>query len=79
MSEPRAGVTEGLEKEKTKATPNGATPAVEVAKSGSPTHVAIPIEVWKATLDTLSTLPYAQVEQLIPAIRTGAPITLTGE
>lgn len=58
----------------------GAIPALNGAQGqGQPTHIAIPIEVWKVALDTLSTLPYAQVEQLIPAIRGGAPMTLTGE
>lgn len=75
MTGPREGVTEGLEPGKD----NGAAPAAVMAGQGQPTHVAIPIEVWKVALDTLSTLPYAQVEQLIPAIRQGAPMTLTGE
>jgi hypothetical protein len=47
--------------------------------AGNPTHIAIDIAVWKAALDVLGTLPYSQVEQLIPAIRNGSPMNLTEE
>jgi hypothetical protein len=46
---------------------------------GNPTHIAIDIAVWKATLDVLGTLPYSQVEGLIPAIRNGQPMNLAEE
>jgi hypothetical protein len=49
------------------------------AMPGNPTHIAIDIAVWKAALDVLGTLPYSQVEQLIPAIRNGSPMNLTEE
>jgi hypothetical protein len=50
-----------------------------VAMPGNPTHMAIDIVVWKAVLDVLGTLPYSQVEQLIPAIRGGTPMNLGTE
>jgi hypothetical protein len=58
-------------------TPNG-DPG-QVSGIGNPTHIAIDMSVWKAALDVLGTLPYQQVEQLIPAIRGGTPITLGTE
>ena len=54
--------------------PNG-----DPGATGSPTHIAIDIAVWKATLDVLGTLPFSQVEQLIPAIRGGTPMNLGTE
>lgn len=59
------------------AAPNG-DPG-QVSGPGAPTHIAIDMVVWKATLDILGTLPYQQVEQLIPAIRGGTPMTLGTE
>jgi hypothetical protein len=47
-----------------------------IAGIGNPTHIAIEMVVWKAALDILGTLPYSQVEQLIPAIRGGTPMNL---
>jgi hypothetical protein len=51
----------------------------QVAGIGNPTHIAIDIAVWKAVLDVLGTLPFSQVEQLIPAIRGGQPMNLGTE
>jgi hypothetical protein len=51
----------------------------QVAGMGSPTHIAIEMAVWKAALDVLGTLPFSQVEQLIPAIRGGTPMNLGTE
>jgi hypothetical protein len=42
------------------------------------THVAVPIEVWKAAIDALSTMPYSQVDRLVPALQAGKPISLLG-
>ncbi len=51
----------------------------KMAGGGTPTHVAIDLATWKAALDILGTLPYSQVEQIIPAIRGGQPINLGEE
>jgi hypothetical protein len=67
MTDPRPEVDEAM-KDEGVAFLNG--------KQGTPTHVAIDILVWKAALDILGTLPYSQVEQIIPAIRGGTPMSL---
>jgi hypothetical protein len=56
--------------------PEAEAPQGKVVGGGNPTHIAIDIAVWKATLDILGTLPYGQVEGLIPAIRNGQPMNL---
>jgi hypothetical protein len=66
MTDPRAEVAEAA------AELNGDQ------EKGNPTHVAIDIMAWKAALDILGTLPYEQVEQLIPALRGGKPMSLLG-
>jgi hypothetical protein len=65
-----------------KATPEAEAPngdPGQVTGMGNPTHIAIEMAVWKACLDTLGTLPFSQVEQLIPAIRGGTPMNLGTE
>jgi hypothetical protein len=66
MTDPRAEVT------KATAELNG-----DQEQAGY-THVAIHIEVWKAAIDALSTMPYSHVEKIIPALQAGKPVSLMG-
>lgn len=74
MTDPREGVTEGLDLPDIPAHTHGN--GMGQVPQGSPTHIAIPIQAWKATLEILNTLPYGQVSDLIPMIQHGHPMAM---